>query len=287
MKIYIVIPVHNRKALTKDCLQSLQQQSDENFEIVVIDDGSTDGTGEMIRQQFPDVVLLQGDGNLWWVGAVNEGIRHVLDICNPDDYILLLNDDLIVPQNCISQFRKLASTFPNTLIGSVVVDINDRDIVAKGGVRINWITAKHHKLNQGKVLSSFPEGFYVEVSFLTGRGVLIPSKVFRDVGLYKAHYVQCGDPELTVRAAKAGYRLIVSYDAVVFSYPADKDHINSKTEYRLSDLATYFGDIRSHFHLRTKFWFAYDTASSLPQGMVYYVCDVARIVHHFMRRLRL
>ena len=120
MKMYVVIPVHNRKALTRGCLQSLQQQSDENFEIVVIDDGSTDGTSEMIRQQFPNVVLLQGDGNLWWVGAINEGIRHVLDICSPDDCILLLNDDLVVPQNYISQLKKLALTFPNTLIGSVV-----------------------------------------------------------------------------------------------------------------------------------------------------------------------
>ncbi len=266
---------------------SLQQQSDKNFETIVIDDGSTDGTSEMIQREFSGVVLLHGDGNLWWVGAINKGIRYVLDTCNPDDYILLLNDDLIVPLNYISQFRKLASTFPNTLVGSVVTDINSRDTILSGGIMINWKTAKWRNLNEGKKLSSFPEGFHTEVSTLTGRGILVPSKVFKEVGVYNPHFIQCGDPELPVRAAKAGYQLIVSYDVVVFSHLAGKNHINRKTQYGISDIAKYLGDVRSHACLRTRFWFACDTATSFSQGVIYFIFDIARITYHFIRRLRL
>ena len=66
--LFIVIPVHNRKHFTRDCLLSLRKQTFQNFTIIVIDDGSSDGTGEMIQKEFPEVVLLHGDGNLWWTG---------------------------------------------------------------------------------------------------------------------------------------------------------------------------------------------------------------------------
>jgi GT2 family glycosyltransferase len=288
MKIFVVIPVHNRKDFTQDCLLSLRQQSKQVAQIIVVDDGSTDGTSEMIRQEFPGVVLLHGSGSLWWTGAINKGIRYALDTCDRDDHILVLNDDLVVPSNYVAALANVASDFPNALVGSVVSDIDNKDMILSGGITINWTTAKHTNRNVGRRLSSFPGGFHTEVSILTGRGVLIPSKVFREIGLYDdQHFLQCGDTELPVRAASAGYRLIVSYDVIVSSYPADKDHINGKTEYRLSDLAAYFGDIRSHSHLRTRFWFAYDTATSLPQGIVYFVSDVARLTYHFVRRLKL
>lgn len=95
--IFIVIPVYNRKALTRGCLYSLQQQTDNEFRIIVVDDGSTDGTDKMIQNEFPNITLLKGDGNLWWTGAVNKAVQHVLSECQLEDYILLLNDDLVVP----------------------------------------------------------------------------------------------------------------------------------------------------------------------------------------------
>ncbi len=73
-----MIPVHNRKKLTRECLASLQNQDTKHFTVIVVDDGSTDGTSEMIRAEFPDTILLQGDGGLWWVGSINKGIRYAL-----------------------------------------------------------------------------------------------------------------------------------------------------------------------------------------------------------------
>lgn len=288
MNTYIVIPVYNRILMTRDCLISLFEQNDRNFRVIVVDDGSTDGTSEMITSEFPEVVLLHGDGDLWWTGAMNKGIGYALGICNPDDYILALNDDLAVPKDYIANLIKLAKNFPNTLIGSVITDINDRDKILSGGIKINWKNAKRTNLNVGKNVSSFPEGFYTEVSLLTGRGVLIPTSVFRNLGLYnEQHYKHYGDTELPKRAKKNGYKLIVSYDAVVFSHPLKVINVNQTDEYRLVDVGKYFCSIRSNANLRFRFWFAYDTSSNFFSGTIYLLFDIARITFHFLRKLHL
>ena len=284
--IYITIPVHNRKDYLRDCLQSFNQQTNKNFEVVVCDDGSNDGTSEMLTNEFPEVHVVNGDGNLWWTGAINKAVKKALELCSEEDYILVLNDDLVVPQNYIESFFQLADKHKNTLVGSVVTDINNRDKIYSGGVKINWLTAKGKGLNGGDSLSSFGKGYYVETSVLTGRGVLIPSKVFRELGLYNnSHYQQCGDTELPRRAAKAGYKLIVSYDVPVFSYVKDEGHINHLSTFRFSDFKTYYFGIRSNMNLKYRFWFAMDSTYNVFHGIWYFLVDFVRITGHFFKRV--
>lgn len=285
--IWIIIPVHNRKTMTQGCLESLMNQTYPYFRIVVVDDGSQDGTAEMIRHLYPDVFLLQGGGNLWWTGAINKGILFALEHSGQSDCLLLLNDDLVVPNNYLEKFIKIFNENHRTCIGSVVTDYEERDVIQSGGSSINWLTAKLKKNNMGKKLSDFPSGYALEVSTLTGRGVLFPSEVFRKYGLYnERHYKHSGDMEFPRRLKKAGYKLIVAYDVAVFSHPPEKDHINSKERYRLKDIAEYFFSLRSHQNLKCRFWFAYDCGTSFIYSSIYFICDLARITNNFIAKLR-
>ncbi len=67
IRVEIVTPVHNRKATTLQCLKSLSRIDAEGLDIhvVVVDDGSTDGTGDAIRAEYPEVEVVRGDGSLW------------------------------------------------------------------------------------------------------------------------------------------------------------------------------------------------------------------------------
>src|SRR4030095_6703004 len=95
-KICVVVPVFNRRHYTEALLRCMRQQTFNNFQVIVVDDGSTDGTSEMISQHFKEVQLLRGNGNLWWTGARNVGIRHAMVQAAETDAVLVINDDLEV-----------------------------------------------------------------------------------------------------------------------------------------------------------------------------------------------
>jgi GT2 family glycosyltransferase len=286
--IYVVTPVFNRKAITQRFLGCLRQQDYPDIRAVIVDDGSTDGTSEMIRSEFPEVTIVPGDGNLWWTGGTNAGLRHVLAEAGSDDYVLIINDDLEFDTGYVGRLVAFAQARPRTLVGSVVVDIETPDIVWDGGRLTNWFTAKDRVMHVGRSLSDFPTGHSVEVSQLTGRGMLAPVAVFGEVGLYdEVHFKHRGDTEFPVRASRRGYKQVVAYDAVVRSHVGNTYEFDVKDVYRLSDIRRYFFDFRSSFWIKFRFYFALKTATSLPQFVVYFTCDMARVTGHFLKRLRL
>jgi GT2 family glycosyltransferase len=218
-KIFVVVPVFNRWAYLERFLDCFRKQTYQNFEMIVVDDGSTDGTCAFIQERYPEVTLLRGDGNLWWTGAINVGIRCALDQAAEIDAVLVINDDLEVDPDYLKILHHLLQKMPRTLVGSVVVDINDPDLINQGGVKLNMLTAKYKVLNQNKRLSEFDQDYAIDVSLLTGRGTLIPVQVFYEVGLFDdKHFQQCGDMDLSIRARYVGYRLIESYRAIVKSH---------------------------------------------------------------------
>jgi N-acetylglucosaminyl-diphospho-decaprenol L-rhamnosyltransferase len=287
-KIYVVVPVFNRKFFTQRFLECMRGQTFRNLQVIVVDDGSTDGTADLIVSQFPDVQLILSEGNLWWTGAINLGIRHALTQASGEDAILIINDDLEIDCDYLEIMHNLRRTLPRTLIGSVAVAIDTPEIIEDGGTAINWWTAKFYHLNAGVRLSKFDTSHYVEVSLLTGRGTLIPIEVFRTIGLYDdLHFQQCGDTELPVRAKKAGYSLVVSYAAVVKTHRQASDSMNTSIHYSLSDIPRYFFGIKSNFRLKYRFFFSLKTASNPFAFVSFFFFDALRLMFHFLLRLRL
>ena len=80
--VHIVFPVHNRLDETKLFLKSLAQQSVCNYKLVICDDGSTDDTYEYLVTKHPEVVVLKGNGHLWWTAGINKCVRYVLNNCH-------------------------------------------------------------------------------------------------------------------------------------------------------------------------------------------------------------
>ena len=286
--IHIVVPVHNRKALTERFLDCLAQQTFRNFTVIVVDDGSSDGTSELIRKRFPDVILLRGDGNLWWSGATNMGIRHALRHTSDNDALLIINDDLEGDPDYLNRVYNAWQSHPNTLIGSVVVDLNDPDRIFCGGEKLGRWFAKSRWLNTGKRLSAFSSSHCVNVSLLNGAGTLIPASVFDEIGLYdEKHFQHGGDTELPIRASNNGYSLIVAYGAVVKIHPETTAGINVQRSYSIKDVKTFFFGIKSYYRLKYRIFFAYNISRNPLAFCSFLICDIARITFHFVARVRL
>lgn len=216
--ICIVVPVHNRKEFTRDCLLSLQSQTSTPDFIIIVDDGSTDGTAEMLKAEFPRVIVISGDGNLFWTASINLGIRHALQL--GASYVLTLNNDTIAPPDFVENMLAGAKQKPNALIGALDIDSSTLKPYY-GGEIVNWMLSKSTYL-LNKLKSDEQNGLH-EVSLYPARGLLIPRGVFESIGLFEEkklpHYM--ADYDFTHKARRHGFPIYCSYEAKLYTYPEE------------------------------------------------------------------
>jgi GT2 family glycosyltransferase len=216
--VYIVIPVHNRKEFTRDCLRSLQRQTVAGHRTIVVDDGSTDGTAEMLRSEFPDVIVLHGDGNLFWTAAINLGINRALLL--GADYVLTLNNDTVASENFLEKMLFWANQTPNALLGALDVDLKTQKPYY-GGEWVDWKWSTSRYLLD-ELRKEEQKGLH-EVSLYPARGLLIPRMVFETIGLFEEkelpHYM--ADYDFTHAARRSGFKIYCNYDATLYTYPEE------------------------------------------------------------------
>jgi len=205
--VYIIIPVHNRKDITIKCLDTLQQNGDlDKYYIVVVDDGSTDGTSEVIKSLYPDVIILMGNGNLWWTGAIAMGMKHAYE--HGAEYLIWLNDDCYPQERTIAKLINTCQLSKNVIVGAQSLD-SDTLQPSYGGVVTKWLNI---------IEISALEGNIQECDGLNGNLVCIPRIVIKDIGYpnFKIFPQYHGDTTYTKQAKKCGYRLLIQGDAITF-----------------------------------------------------------------------
>lgn len=233
---HIVVPVHNRLDKTVSCLNSLSKL-DEELSILVVDDGSTDGTADFILKNFPEVEMIQGDGKLFWTGAVERGITHILQKnCSDQDYLILMNNDVRISD--LDVLRKM-STFVEAnqrkvICAPATLSSSDPDLYITTGVIVrSWFLNITKKIIEGVKSEKSLLETEIEVDFITGRFLLHPIEIFKKIGNYNSavlsHYG--GDDEFSARCKKQGIKPFVLLNCAVFLDNAfdDTDSIKSKS----------------------------------------------------------
>ena len=225
MRVYCLIPVHNRLRETRAVLQCLAAQDYPELSTVIVDDGSTDGTGEAIRRDYPGVTLIEGDGLLWWGGAMATGLDFILPRAKKDDYVLFQNNDTSFTPDYVSTLVSVSRAHDGAVVGSVTKDVDRPEVVLTIAPRIDyWKVRTVDLLETYEVGSGRPNGGLglpeaIDADALCGRGTLYPVSVFRRVGGVRhrllPHYL--ADYEMSARAKAAGFRTIVSTRAVVWT----------------------------------------------------------------------
>ncbi len=245
--VYITIPVHNRKTYTLGCLRSLRRQTVAGFHTVVVDDGSTDGTAEAVRAEFPEVVILKGDGNLWWSGAMNLGVRYALD--HGAGYVLSLNDDLELAEDYVEGMLGHARDYPEAIFGSYIFDIETRRPWS-AGERKNW--RWHRPITLLDILPEAERRGLHDVSDAVGRGLWIPATIFQAIGLFDARWLPHygGDNDFTLRAVRCGYKLYANLDARLYSYTEESGQLAYRKTYSVSNWARHLFGIKGGGNLR-------------------------------------
>ena len=247
--IFVCIPLHNRINYTRACLKSVLQQQ-VAMQIIVCDDGSTDGTGEIIKTEFPSVTVLQGNGNLWWAGATNKCVEHALKSAVSGDFIFTLNNDTELQVGSLQMQLHQANQNPNAILGMLNLFFEDPTRIENSGFVRTFVGLGLKRLHTyGQLRAS--EKALCAVDGLAGKGVLIPIEVFQKVGLYDSarlpHYH--ADLEFSIRAAKAGYKLYVNCDVALFSHQQLTGEGMIMTAPNWAEFINSFSSMRSTHHL--------------------------------------
>lgn len=197
--IAVLITCHNRKEKTLQCLQALFWQKglelDYVIEVFLVDDGSTDGTAEAIKNKFPTVNIIQGNGNLYW----NRGMHKAWETAAKTqdfDYYLWLNDDTFLTEEAV--LTLLRQNFSKAIVCGTTQSIQDRKATYGG-----------YRRNPYRLL--MPNGEFQECDYCNGNCVLISREVFRIVGnLDPVFHHALGDFDYGYRARKLGIAIYIA-----------------------------------------------------------------------------
>jgi GT2 family glycosyltransferase len=219
MNLFIVIAVYNRRDITLQCLSQLYKQSFKDFNIVVVDDGSTDGTAEAIIKKFPDVAIVKGPGSWWWTRSMNEGIKYAIN--HEATAVLTMNNDTFFNEDYIEKMKQLADENPGSLIGSLDITREEPYRIFFSGVeRMVWWKAKYIKYhNNYDLYDPSMTGLHKSVC-LNGRGTWVPAEVYHQIGLLDEDKLPqyASDFDFSLRADEAGIDTWISWDAILYSY---------------------------------------------------------------------
>jgi len=275
IRVEIVAPVHNRREITLQCLKSLSgiETTGLDVHIVIVDDGSTDGTSDAIRNEYSEVEIVSGDGNLWFTEGTNAGIRAALK--HDPKYILAINDDGIFDSGFLRYLVETADKHPRSVIGPLLLlwDMPHK-IFQTAPVWETWSGGWRHWY--GQTVWTIPNRPW-KVSVIVGNCVLIPSEAIREAGLMDStRFPNFGDAEYTPRLKKMGWKLLIDPRARVFCQPNNVPTKLLKLSARQKLQALFFDAGHPHNLLR-RFRGMWDTAPTKIDALIAFGVFFVRI----------
>lgn len=203
--VYILLPVHNRRAITEKFVDCLATQSYSNYQLILIDDGSTDGTSVMVEAKISQLSIIRGRGDWWWAGSLQQGINWLEKSgIDEQNIVMFANDDIVFD----ADFLATAVALMKDRGGMLLPQVFDDKVAAPVET---GITADIRMLSF-KIASS-PE----QINCLPTRGLFTRFETIKKIGSFYPrllpHYLS--DYEYTIRAGRKGIVLSTSSKLVI------------------------------------------------------------------------
>lgn len=207
--VSIVILTYNNEKDLAECIPSILDQTYRNYELLIVDNGSTDGTVAFIKKRYPAIRLIETGANLGYAGGNNVGFQHV-----NGDYVVVVNPDTMLDPGWLQNLIKPLDDDPRIgITNSKVLEYDDRDHGSCGNT--SHYTGLHFPRGIEKSASAFtrPE----IVSAISGCSFAIRREVLSSLKGFDAEYfLYLEDSDLSLRARLAGYRIMFTPESIVY-----------------------------------------------------------------------
>ncbi len=226
MTIHIITACHNRVLVTEKMIASLEQQTYKDIHLLLVDDGCTDGTAELVKEKMPTATIIKGDGNLFWGGALHEAYKWIIHRSLPDDDVVFFtNDDNQFKTTYLEDSLRHLMENPNSLITGNGFSIQT-------GERYDGVS--HCDLRTGEItlLDTNAQGNLADT-----RSLMMWVADLKKIGgfhpILLPHYLS--DYEFVLRAAKKGYT-VRTFDNLRFEYDRSLTGLKDKKKLTVKQL---------------------------------------------------
>lgn len=216
-RVFILVLNWNSPQDTVECVESLLSITYPVYDILIIDNGSTDDSDFLLRTKYPKVRFIQTGSNLGYAGGNNVGIKYALD--EGAEYIWILNNDTIVQQDALSQMIKTTmSDDAIGMVGSKIFYYSDPNLI--------WcVGGGNFDLEHGGITSlvgcmqkdSGQFKHLKDIDYVAGTSLLCSKKLIEKIGMIPEEYfLYFEETAWNIAARKAGLRTVVAEQSVVW-----------------------------------------------------------------------
>jgi len=199
--VYILLPVHNRREVTRRFIASLKAQTYQSYHLVLLDDGSTDGTAAMVREGVQALTVIRGNGNWWWGGALQQGYEWLRKQNVPaTDIVLIINDDTEFNEDFLRTGVEVLREHPDAFVLAQCLDRRSGALI-DAGIHVDWKRFAFEQPAENR-----------PINCLSTRGLFFRVRDFFKAGGFRPlllpHYLS--DYEFTIRAHRRGIALMTT-----------------------------------------------------------------------------
>ena len=229
----------NRKVDTLECLESLQSNTYPNQGVIVLDNHSTDGSVNAIRQAYPNVQIIELSENLGYAGNNNIGIQTAVQ--QNADWIFVLNEDIILDNACLAKLIEVGESDPQIgVLGPLVYHYDEPEVIQSAGGMLGKYWESIHQGKNEVDKGQFDAPGIVE--WISGCAILVRREAIEQAGMLDDDYfIYWEETEWCIRIGRAGWKIIHVPQAKIW-------HKGVQRNYQPSPSFTYY---KTRNHLLT------------------------------------
>ena len=253
INISVIIVTWNNEKDISECLESISDQTFKDYNIIVVDNASSDRTVSIVREKFPEVILIENEKNLFLTKGNNIGIKYAVDNFKPE-FVMVLNPDTKVENNLLEVlYSKLKK---DKSIGAVGPKIKfyknqNENLINSAGILFDGFKQAYDLGFLEEDRGQFDNDRYV--FGVTGACILYRTEMLKDIGLYwEKIKLYLDEIELFIRASKKNWKVLYTGDTTVWhNYMASTSQEKTERIDKIKDNAWLWISLR-HYSIKSK-----------------------------------